>query len=191
LAPEHGRNLEFGLKFNAGMSDATITAYRNRVTDLIIFGAAGACQSAFGCYQNVSQAVLQGVSLSGGTQFGPTRLSATLDLQAPKDASTGKLLARRARNYGTVRADTQFANLANWKFGVGVQASGQRYDNAGNTAVLAGYALLNLDVQYTINRELKLQFNLDNAFDRTYQVAGGYAQAPRTVMLGLRYSPSL
>ena len=46
LAPEHGRNLEFGLKFNAGMSDASITAYRNRIKDLIIFGAAGTCQSA-------------------------------------------------------------------------------------------------------------------------------------------------
>ena len=195
LAPEHGRNLEFGLKFNVGMSDAAITAYRNRVTNLIIFGAAGTCQSSFGCYQNVSEALLQGLSISGGTQFGhglgSTRLSATLDLQAPKDASTGKLLARRARQYGTVRADTQFANLANWNFGVGVQASGQRYDNAANTKPLAGYALLNLDAQYAINRELKLQFNLDNAFDRAYQTAGGYAQAPRTVMLGLRYSPSL
>ena len=188
LAPEHGRNLEFGLKFNAGMSDASITAYRNRVKDLIIFGEAGTCQSEFGCYQNAAQALLQGVSMAGGTQFGPTRLSATLDLQSPKNTSTGKLLARRARSYGTVRADTQ---LASWNFGVGVQASGQRYDNAANTKPLAGYALLNLDAQYAINRELKLQFNLDNAFDRAYQTAGGYAQSPRTVMLGLRYSPSL
>ena len=188
LAPEHGRNMEFGLKYNGGTSDAAITAYRNRIKELIIFGAAGSCQSEYGCYQNVNEALLQGVSMTGGTQFGPTRLSATLDLQAPKDASTGKLLARRARQYGTVRADTQ---LASWNFGVGVQASGQRYDNAANTKPLAGYALLNLDAQYAINRELKLQFNLDNAFDRAYQTAGGYAQAPRTVMLGLRYSPSL
>ena len=192
LAPEHGRNLEFGLKFNAGLSDASITAYRNRVKDLIIFGVAGACQSNFGCYQNVSEALLQGVSLAGGTQFahglGNTRLSATLDLQAPKDASTGKLLARRARHFGTVRADTQ---LESWHFGIGVQASGQRYDNAANTKPLGGYALLNLDVQYAINRDLKLQVNLDNAFGRAYQTAGGYAQSPRTVLLGLRYSPSL
>ena len=192
LAPEHGRNLEFGLKYDAGMSDASITAYRNRVKDLIIFGAAGSCQSPYGCYQNVNEALLQGVSLSGGMQFvhglGNTRLSATLDLQAPKDANTGKLLARRASHYGTVRADTQ---LASWNLGVAVQASGQRYDNAANTKPLGGYALLNLDAQYAISRELKLQVNLDNAFDRTYQTAGGYAQAPRTVMLGLRYSPSL
>ena len=191
LAPEHGRNVEFGLKFNAGMSDASITAYRNRIKGLIIFGAAGPCQSEYGCYQNVTEALLQGVSMAAGTQvghsFGTTRLSATLDLQAPKDANTGKLLARRARQYGSVRADTQWSN---WNFGVGVQASGQRYDNASNTKALAGYALLNLDAQYVISRELKLQFNLDNAFDRAYQTAGGYAQAPRTVMLGVRYSPS-
>ena len=191
LAPEHGRNVEFGLKFNAGMSDASITAYRNRIKGLIIFGAAGPCQSEYGCYQNVTEALLQGVSMAAGTQvghsFGTTRLSATLDLQAPKDANTGLLLARRARQYASVRADTQWSN---WNLGVGVQASGQRYDNASNTKALAGYALLNLDAQYAISRELKLQLNLDNAFDRAYQTAGGYAQAPRTVMLGVRYSPS-
>ncbi|MFD2451983.1 hypothetical protein [Ideonella paludis] len=72
-----------------------------------------------------------------------------------------------------------------------MQASGQRYDNASNTTPLAGYAIVNLDAQYALQRDLKLSLNLDNAFNRVYQVANGYNTAPRSVMLGLRWSPAL
>ena len=41
-----------------------------------------------------------------------------------------------------------------------------------------------------LSKQLRLQLNIDNAFDRDYQTAYGFKQAPRTVMLGLRYSPS-
>jgi vitamin B12 transporter len=120
--------------------------------------------------------------------LGNLRLSGTLDLQAPKDLTTGLLLARRARQYGTLRAAMP---VANWQFGAGLQLSGQRYDNAANTLPLAGYALLNLDAHYPLTPQLRLQLNLDNALNRVYQTAGGFAQAPRTVMVGLRYSPAL
>jgi len=188
LEAEHGRNIEFGLKYNEGQNEASITAYRNHVKDLIVFGTAGSCQSAFGCYANVSKARLQGVSLAAGTQLGPLRLSGTLDLQAPKDKSSNKLLARRAREHGTLRADT---TLGAWALGAALQASGKRYDDAANTKPLAGYGLINLDAQYKLGKELRLQLNLDNAFNRAYQTAGGFAQAPRTLFVGLRYSPTL
>ncbi|MDP1340731.1 TonB-dependent receptor domain-containing protein, partial [Klebsiella variicola] len=75
--------------------------------------------------------------------------------------------------------------------GAGVQASGERFDNAANTRRLGGYALLNLNAQYRINRELKAQINVDNAFNRDYSTAYGYASAPRTVLVTLRWSPKL
>ena len=39
--------------------------------------------------------------------------------------------------------------------GAGVQASGTRWDNAANTRKLGGYALINLNAQYKISRDLK------------------------------------
>lgn len=188
LDAEHGHNLEFGLKFDSGSSSASATAYRNRVSNLIIFGAAGSCNSSFGCYQNVSQAILQGLSLAGETQAGIVRLQATLDLQSPKDASTGLRLQRRAKQLATVRAETE---LAGWQLGAGVQAQGKRFDDAANKKPLGAYALLNLDATYRLTPELKLQLNLANVTDHAYQTAGGYASEPRTVMLGLRYTPKL
>jgi vitamin B12 transporter len=188
LDAEHGHNVEFGLKYGAGDTEVSATAYRNRVSQLIVFGAAGSCNSQFGCYQNVAMARLQGLTLAGNTRLAAVHLQATLDLQAPKDATTGLLLARRAKRLGTVRADTE---LGGWLLGAGVQASGARFDNAANTRKLGGYGLVNLDAQYKLSRELRLQLNLDNAFDRAYSSAYGYASTPRTALLTLRWTPEL
>ena len=108
--------------------------------------------------------------------------------QNPTDASTGLLLARRAKRLATLNADTA---LGNWVLGAGVQASGQRFDNAANTRRLGGYGLVNLNAQYNFTRNFKLQLNLDNAFDRETSTAYGYASAPRTVLLSMRWSPTL
>lgn len=188
LDAENGHNVEFGLKYSVGDTELSATAYRNRISKLIVFGAAGSCNSAFGCYQNVAMARLQGLSLAAGTQLGSLHLKATLDLQAPKDATTGLRLARRAKRLGTVGADWA---LGDWLLGAGVQASGSRFDNAANTRKLGGYGLLNLNAQYRFSRELKLQLNLDNAFNRDYSTAYGYASAPRTVLVSLRWNPTL
>ena len=188
LDAERGHNAEIGLKFAHGDHEASLTTYRNRVGNLIIFGAAGSCGSSFGCYENVSRALLKGTSLSGRTVLGPVTLSGTLDFQSPTDASTGKLLARRAKRLATLRAETE---LAGWQLGLGVQAAGQRFDNAANTKLLAGYGLVMLDAGYRLNKELKLQVNVDNATNRDYQTAGGFASMPRTVVVSLRWSPQL
>lgn len=187
LNPERGRNRELGLRWDGGSYEIGATAYLNKISNLIVFGAAGSCSSGFGCYQNVARAELKGLSLSGSAQLGIVRLSGTLDFSSPKDAATGLLLARRAERHGTLRAET---TLGNWLLGAAVQASGQRWDNAGNTRKLAGYGLANFDVQYRISPQLRLQANLDNAFDREYQTAYGYQQAPRTLFVGLRFTPA-
>ena len=186
LDAERGRNVEIGLRWEQRDYELSATAYRNRVSDLIVFGAAGTCRSPYGCYENVSEALLQGLSLAAGWRIpGVVNLAATLDLQAPKNSATGLLLARRAKQFGTLRADKQ---LGDWTLGAAVQASGQRWDNAGNTRALGGYGLVNLDAQYKLSPQLRLQLNVDNAFDRSYQTAYGYAQTPRMVFVGLRYA---
>ncbi|PTT91827.1 TonB-dependent receptor [Pelomonas sp. HMWF004] len=202
LKPERGHNVEIGLKYASGDTEASATVYRNRIIDLINFeGALTTCNSGFGCYGNVPNALLQGLSLAGSTRVAMFHISATLDLQAPKDVTPaekaaalkrpnnyGKLLARRAQRLGTVNADADFGD---WVLGAGIQASSARFDNASNARRLGGYGLLNLNAQYKLSRELKLQFNLDNAFDKDYGTAYGYAAAPRTVLVSLRWSPQL
>lgn len=188
LEAERGRNVEAGLKWASGDHEASVTAYRNRISNLIIFGAPGNCLDLRNCYENVANARLQGVSLAGATKLAGVHLRATLDLQNPTNVDTGKLLARRAKRVGTVSADWA---TGNWVLGANVQASGHRFDNATNTPNrrMGGYALVNLNAQVAISRELKLQFNVDNVFDRAYQTAYGYASSPMTALASLRWTP--
>lgn len=188
LRPERGHNREVGLSWRQGDLDLGVTTWRNEVKDLIVFGSAGTCPSTQGCYANVSRATLQGVGVKASALLGPVRLSANVEFTDPTDDSTGKTLQRRAKRFGSLRADTQ---LDRWTLGATLQASGQRWDNAANTTRLGGYGLLNLDAQYSLNKAWRLAVNLDNAFDRRYMTANGYNQAPRTWLLMLRYSPTL
>ncbi|MBV8125775.1 MAG: TonB-dependent receptor, partial [Paucibacter sp.] len=192
LLAETSHNSEVGLKYADSHAEWSVIAFRNKVENLINFSAStDSCASfaAFGgCYGNVQEARLQGLSFSGALQWDKLHLSGNLNLQAPKDLSTGLLLPRRAREFGALRAETQ---LQGWELGSTLQFAGRRYDDAANTMEMGGYALLNIDAGYRLNRDLKLQLNLDNAFNRAYQTAYNYNQLPRTLMVGLRYTPAI
>lgn len=187
LSPEKSRNVELGVHWAQQGSRLGVVAYRNRVTNLIGFGAAGPCDSAFGCYANTGRAILRGVTLSGAHQLGGVNLGGSLDLQDPHDAATGKLLARRAKRILKLNADTR---IAGWTLGAEWQASSKRYDNAANTNVLGGYGVVNLYASTTLAREWTLLARIDNVGDKDYQVARNYNTPGRTFYLGLRWTPA-
>ena len=186
LQPEKGRNIELGLHWARGDSRFGITAYRNRVTNLIVFGAPGPCAGAFGCYENAGRARLQGVTVSGAHRLGAVNLAGSLDLQSPRNALTDKLLPRRAQRLLKLSADTR---VAGWTLGAEWQAASHRWDNAANTRRLGGHGLVNLYASTTIARDWQLLARLDNLGDKSYQLARGYATPGRSLFVGLRWTP--
>lgn len=186
LEPEEGRNLEAGLRWTQGASSAGVVVYRNRVRNMIVFGAAGACSSEYGCYENVGRAQYQGVTLSGNHQLGQVQLRASLDFQDPKDRITDRQLARRAKRYATLGADTQ---VAGWNLGAEVQATGRRWDNAANTNRLGGYTLMNLYASTQVARDFTLTARVDNLTDKQYETARLYDTGGRTLWVGLKWAP--
>lgn len=187
LQPEKGRNLELGLRWASGASSFEATVYRNRVRNLIAFGAAGPCADAFGCYENGGRAVYEGITLSARHRVGPVNLSGSIDLQDPHSTDTGKMLARRARQLVKLGADTQ---LGSWTLGGELHAASHRYDNAANTTRLAGYGVVNLYASTRVARDWQVLLRVDNIADRQYELARGYAQAGRTAYAELRWTPS-
>jgi len=185
LQPEKGRNIELGVHWAQGASRFGATVYRNRVTNLINFGAPGPCAGLFGCYENAGNARLRGVTLSVAHRVGGVNLSASLDLQQPKNADTGTLLARRAQRLLKLAADTR---VATWNVGAEWQAASHRWDNAANTRRLGGYGLVNLYASTTIARQWDLLARIDNLGGKTYQLAAGYPALPRTFFVGLRWT---
>jgi vitamin B12 transporter len=187
LTPEKGRNFELGLHWAGEQgSRFDLVAYRNHISDLIGFGAAGSCGSAFGCYENTGRAILRGVTISGAHRLGGVNLGGSLDLQDPHDAATGNLLARRAKRVLKLNADTR---VGDWTLGAELMAASRRYDNAANTVRLNGYGLVNLYASATVAREWTLLARIDNLGDKDYQLASGYRTPGRTFYIGLRWTP--
>lgn len=185
LKPETGRNVELGLRWAQAGTEVGLVTWRNRLQDLINFGAAGPCKSTFGCYENVGRGQYDGTTLSASQRLGRTTWRASADWHDPRNLDTGKQLARRARQMGTLGVDVAFDRFT---AGLDVQASGERFDNASNTVRLAGYALLGLVVQVPLSKGLALDLRVDNATDSRYQLANTYATAGRSAQATLRWN---
>jgi vitamin B12 transporter len=185
LVPESGRNVELGLRWAAAQSEASLSAWRNRLSNLINFGAPGPCLDAFGCYVNVGSAQLEGVTLSGHTRLQGFALNGSVSWHDPRNLQTQTLLPRRAKKLASVGVQTQ---AAGWTLGAEVQAAGPRYEDAANTQRLGGYGLLNLLASTPLGRGLTLQGRIDNAGDKNYELARSYATAGRSAQLSLRWT---
>ncbi|UUZ51695.1 TonB-dependent receptor [Massilia sp. B-10] len=64
--PEQGKNVEAGLTWASGTTEATAVYYRNRLTDLLVSTAVCPVEPAthaFGCAYNVNKATLAGLSV--------------------------------------------------------------------------------------------------------------------------------
>ena len=192
LLPETGRNLDLGLNYAEGPRAFGLTVYQNNVSNLIQYeGNTGTCPANDpldpfgGCYANTAKARYQGMTLTGRYLIGNATLSGSLDLQDPRDSVTGKLLARRAQQHGKLAAETR---VRGWAVGAELQASGLRYNNAGNTTELPGYALLGLRAESQVAKNWTLLVRLDNATDAKYELAQGYASAGRSLYAGLTWA---
>lgn len=194
LQPESSRNLEFGLRYAQGSSSLGVVAYRNRVSNLITFtSGSGPCTNGRApvalanraCYANTARAEYAGVTFSGGYKIGNTLLSASLDLQNPRDVNTGKTLARRARQHAVLAADTR---LGTWSLGAEAQLSGHRFDDAANTRRLGGYSLFNVSASTAVARDWTFVARVDNLADKSYELAQTYATPGRMVYVGLKWA---
>ena len=197
LLPETSRNIDLGLNYAEGPRAFGLTVFQNDVSNLIQYeGNKGTCPTNVpsdprydpdfgGCYANTAKARYQGMTLTGRYLMGNVTLSGSLDFQDPRDSVTGKLLARRAQQHGKLAAETR---VRGWAVGAELQASGLRYNNAGNTTELPGYALLGLRAESQVAKDLTLLVRLDNATDAGYELARGYANAGRSLYAGLTWA---
>lgn len=179
LRPERGHNADIALQWSQDSHRASATLYRNEVRDLIQF----VCDANYDCApQNVARARLTGLTLAGATRLGGWRVDGHLDFADPRDITADRQLARRARVHGALRLS---GDLFGFSGGAEVLVSGQRYDNAANTRVLPGYALLNLHVSRQVGPGVRVGARVDNATNRDYQLAYGYATGGRRAWITL------
>jgi vitamin B12 transporter len=186
--PEKGRNIEAGVHFDDGTSQLGAVHYRNRVTDLLVSVPVCPIEPAthpYGCAYNINEAMLEGWTLSARRQLGQFDLSANIDLQNPRDVTSGKQLARRAKQHANVAISYRSGAL---HAGVDLQLSGRRFDDAANRNTLGGHGLLNLFASYQAAPNWSLLLRVNNATDKHYVLARNYATPGVKVFAGLRYA---
>lgn len=181
--PEQGRNAEAGLRWQVAGAELQANYYRNRLTDMIV--TVNPCPGRTGsCAYNVNHALLEGLTMSAETRLRGLDLRASVDLQDPRDETTGKQLARRSRRHASLTAGYA---LDQFDLGAELQASGSRFDDAANLNRLGGYGLLNLYTTWRFTRDWSVLLRLDNAADKRYDLARNYGTAGRSWFAALRY----
>ena len=185
LRPETSRNVEAGVHASgwagAAFWQARAVTYRNRVRDLIVFG----CDADFVCHpDNVAAATLEGVTVAADVLREGASLHASVDLQSPKDADSGRLLPRRARRHAAFAVAQPFGPFRATLEGVGSSA---RFDDAQNLRRLGGYALLNLAAEWAIDARTTIFVRGDNVLDRDYALAADFATGGARISAGVRW----
>jgi vitamin B12 transporter len=187
LAPETNQNHELGVSYAAPERSFRAVLYRNDISEMISSSQTlTTCSAGFFCYYNVGQARLQGLTLSGTQQIGAYEMRGSFDMLDPVNTQTGKTLSLRAKKTFTLAVDRRWAT---WQFGGEVQAVGERFDNAANTIVLPGYALLSLTASNEIGKDWHLVMRVDNALNAKYQQVGQYPAPGSTFYVGLQWRP--
>jgi vitamin B12 transporter len=178
LKPERSRGVDAALRYSSSGTTFSLGAFHNRITDLI------AVDPTFSTVINVNRARIRGTTLAAGHQAGIWRADFEWTHQDPRDANTGNLLVRRARNHGRVGAVVDIGRL---RAGADLHASDTRFDTAANTADrrMGGYGVLTLHAHYALTPELGIGARILNATDKRYEIAQGYNTAPRQYVMSV------
>ena len=184
LAPESSRNKEAGVVWQRKGSRAALTAYDNKVRNLIntVTVSPGVSEA-----RNVGEARLRGLTFDGSTYlFGHTELQGSVDLLDATDQDSGDRLQRRAVQTCQLRV---VQHMTRGRVGIEIQSTGDRYSNADETRRLGGYTLLNLFAVWKLSPEVALEARVNNLTDKDYTTVFGYNMAGSSVFAGLRYTP--
>ena len=185
LRPERSVGQEIALERQAGERYARAIAFNSRIRDAIELDSGYTPQ-------NLAVAKVVGITGEAGLRLGPWRLRASLTRQQPTGETPGAQagavvnapLARRAKAFGVLGADW---GSGPWRAGMNLIAQGERVDTSGPR--LGGYAIIDLWAGRKLNREFDATFRLGNLADRNYETAYGFRSPPRSVLLGVRYTP--
>ncbi len=192
LRPEEGRNKELSLIWAEAGNTASVTWYRNDVTDLIDY------QSGAQQYRNVNKAKFEGWTFTAGSTVSEWNISAAVDLLEARDETTHQTLERRAKEKLSLNADRNWGALTT---GIELQAAGHRYSGLQRTSTfydrealrMGGYTTFNVTAKYVLTPELTLELRGNNLANKQYTTIRANAlydyNAPgANYFVGLRYS---
>lgn len=184
LVPQRNRGSELGLKYHSGDLSLGAVVYNNDIQGFIV--PSTNVQS--------SLAVLRGVTLSADLLSGDSSYSLSYDYADPRSYSTNPAsndlrLVRIARNVFNARVNHRFgSNLG--VFGE-VKVSSDREDNNltfSGREILPGYTVLNLGLNYKLQKNVSVLARVNNVTDEKYMLANAYSALGRNALVTLNWA---
>lgn len=192
LDPEKGKMVEVGFSGRYDSWFWDVAVYQNDVEDLITYVSDPVTFD--GTMENVETARIRGIELSSGFQTMDWDINAAITYADTENRDTGKRLPRRAEKNIRLDVDRLFAT---WSLGASIIAESDRYNDAGNTTLLAGYGTMDLRAAWKFLPGWSAALKVANVFDRRYATSLGYDSttfepfeylaAGRTFMASVRY----
>ena len=209
LPPQTGTNFELGIKgeYLDGKLNASAAIFQIDLDNLPDALPASACGGrATSCYQSAGKVRSRGVELelSGelqpGWQVAASYTYASAKRRSPASAydpaGTYTMGERYASNIPRtlVKLATNYRLPGDWqRWSVGGSLEVQSKTDSPWSVHQGGFAIAGLRLGYTVNRQLDLNLNINNLFDRYYYSSIGadngpnFFGDPRNVMLTARY----
>jgi len=190
LQPETSVSYELGVEKTYGdMGYIKATVFYTDIDDLINFdGAAIACGSGFGCYNQVpGTTTSKGIELSSEYAFS-SAVTAFGGYTYTDALTSGVRLVRTPKHDVVVGLQSdfseRFSGFVDLRHVADVQPSafapvGHKVDD---------YTLVGAGVSYALSNSAEIYLRLENLTDEDYETAGGFNQPGRAAYVGLRAS---
>jgi vitamin B12 transporter len=176
IRPERSHSVEAALQYASNaLGVLRLTAFQTRYSDLINYVSTQG--GLFFIAENVGHAKVQGIEGSWSGHVGKTDVRATFTAQNPVDEDTHTVLDRRARRFASLSVNR---SIDGWRAGGEWIVSGPRNDSG---VKLGGYGLVNLSARYNITKAWYVSAQIDNLFDKNYELAYTYNTPRRSAFI--------
>lgn len=180
LKAESSENYEIEIKANLNTGQLAYNLYRNDIENLIEW----APDSNYKYMpHNIAEAEITGHELTYFVElFEAWSVNTGATWIKAIDKNSDKRLQRRPLRSAFVQVDYGFGPF---NVGITVKAQSESAQDDANTSWTSGFATADLRGAYTINDNIKLFLNIDNALDKEYQIVNGYNTEDRTTTLAI------
>ena len=182
LVPEKHRAQEMGVVYSAEKALVRLVYFQTQTQNAISADSNNNWTNA-----NIGDVHNKGYEATARAEIFGNSVKSSLVIQDPWNVTEGYVPGRRAKRYGTL-------DVSRWigghEVGTKLMASGQRGNfNEPQSQMLAGYSTWTIYTSRRINADWIARMKVENTFNRSYELAGGYNTPGRGIFATLQYQP--
>lgn len=186
LAPETNATFELGASYSQPRWDTSITLFHNRIDDLIAINEFQDGPVTVAQYQNVNEAVTQGVEAEFDLRTGEhsrLRFNYTwLDSENRSGSDRGNALADTPEHLFKVVAEHTLPDFGSTFYGAW-RYTGSQYADLANSDKIDAWHVVDLGISQPVGEYANLRLGLNNVFDEVVESGGEFLEPGRELSL--------